>query len=377
MRLLYIANARMPTEKAHGLQIMHMCATFASAGMALELVVPRRKNPLTQDPFTYYNLKRTFTITTLPVLDTVRFGKIGFYLHTLLFALVAFGYALTKRMDFVYARDPLLLYLPSFFNKTAVEVHDLPEHKNRLYKFFLRRIPIIISTNQWKKREMMRAYGIAEEKIIVCPNGINLDEFTVTTPKDVLRAQLHLPQEKKIVMYTGHLYGWKGAQVLAEAAHFLRGEVLMVFVGGTDKDISRFKEQYERSDIRIVGRVPHTLIPKYLVCADVVVLPNIPSTRESRFTTSPIKLFEYMAAGIPIVASDLPSIREIIDDTMCAFCIPDDARNLAYTIRSVLENPADTAQKAKYAQHEVRQYTWERRAARIKEEMRAIAHAVI
>ncbi|MCH7883412.1 hypothetical protein IIA95_03290, partial [Patescibacteria group bacterium] len=78
MKLIYIANARIPTEKAHGIQIMKTCEAFADNGAEIELVVPWRFNPIKNDPFEYYDVKRVFKIVKIPSLDLTAFGKIGF-----------------------------------------------------------------------------------------------------------------------------------------------------------------------------------------------------------------------------------------------------------------------------------------------------------
>ena len=78
MRLTYIANVRLPTEKAHGVQIMEMCAAFAAQNLSVKLVVPKRHNTITEDPFTYHDIKPTFIIRTLPAFDFVRHGQLGF-----------------------------------------------------------------------------------------------------------------------------------------------------------------------------------------------------------------------------------------------------------------------------------------------------------
>ena len=81
MNFVYIANARIPTEKAHGIQIMKMCEAFASLGIDVELVVPWRFNSIHVDSFEYYGVKRVFKIVKIPSLDLTAFGKIGFLIQ--------------------------------------------------------------------------------------------------------------------------------------------------------------------------------------------------------------------------------------------------------------------------------------------------------
>src|SRR3989344_6026752 len=86
MRIAYLANIRLPTEKAHGLQIMKTCEAFVKAGHEVELIVTDRKTPITEEPFAYYGVKTKFTITRLSVPDTVHWGKVGFWWEMFNFA---------------------------------------------------------------------------------------------------------------------------------------------------------------------------------------------------------------------------------------------------------------------------------------------------
>ena len=99
--------------------------------------------------------------------------------------------------------------------------------------------------------------------------------------------------------------------------------------------------------------------------ADVLVLPNSGKEKISRIYTSPLKMFEYMAAGVPIVASDLPSIREVLSEKTAFLFEADDARDLAEKIEMVLENKEGAGERARKALKEVKKYNWEERAGKI------------
>ena len=79
----------MPTEKAHGLQIMKTCEALVRARHELTLVVPRRRNSITADPFAYWNIPKIFGVRRLPTLDLIRFGRLGFLVQAFTFALAA------------------------------------------------------------------------------------------------------------------------------------------------------------------------------------------------------------------------------------------------------------------------------------------------
>lgn len=121
----------------------------------------------------------------------------------------------------------------------------------------------------------------------------------------------------------------------------------------------------ERSNFKMFGHKEHKEIPPFLKTADVLVLPNSAKKEVSVVSTSPMKLFEYMASGRPIVASDLPSIREILDESSAVLSVPDDSESLAKSIRLVLEDEELGEALAKKALERVKEYSWDSRARSI------------
>jgi glycosyltransferase involved in cell wall biosynthesis len=106
-------------------------------------------------------------------------------------------------------------------------------------------------------------------------------------------------------------------------------------------------------------------MPIFQKSADILVIPNSGKEDISRLYTSPMKLFEYMASGVPVVASDLPSIREILSENNSVLFIPDDANSLADAIKKILGNPALADKISKQALSDVQKYTWNNRAKEI------------
>src|SRR3989344_830176 len=125
MILYYIANTRMPTEKAHGSQIAKMCESFAEKGADVRLIVPRRLNPIKEDVFSYYGLKKNFRIVRLSTFDLVRFGRIGFWIQAFTFALSVRFLAEIPPEALIYSRDHIpLFFIRSLPNKMFLEIHD-------------------------------------------------------------------------------------------------------------------------------------------------------------------------------------------------------------------------------------------------------------
>jgi glycosyltransferase involved in cell wall biosynthesis len=385
--MLYIANARIPTEKAHGWQIMKMCAEFAKK-LEVELVVPWRFQTKfmkqIRDVHDYYavgktfHIKRIFSLNLTPPLDS-RISRwiqlvqpILHWQQSLCFGLISSFYTLTRPVEVVYSRDfftCLFLYLlrPLHQKRVFFEEHDaFPSTKlgASLKCWPLRHIDGIVVVT----RHLGKAYqskGIPSENILVAPNGIDVKQFPSNLERKIAREELGIPPDKKVICYTGHLYRWKGTHVLAQAMKKLNDDYLAYFVGGTPKDISEFKEFVSASQISNVitaGYMPPKMIPKYLAAADVLVLPNTSEEAISRLYTSPLKLFEYMAARRPIVASDLPSIREILSEETATLVNP---TALAEGIKRAIEDEKLGKKLVENAFKEVKLYSWEKRAEKI------------
>jgi glycosyltransferase involved in cell wall biosynthesis len=178
--------------------------------------------------------------------------------------------------------------------------------------------------------------------------------------KEEARKKLDLDQNKKYAVYTGHLYSWKGVDTLAEAATLLPHDTQVLFVGGREDDIRNFRERYQEvKNIRLVGFRPHHEIPLWQCAADVLVLPNTAKEAISAHYTSPMKLFEYLASGRPIVASRIPSITEILSEEDATLVLPDDAEALLQGILTALSTPVKP--RTTLADH-----SWQMRAERVR-----------
>ncbi len=369
MKLYYVANNQLPTPKAHGLQIMKMCEAFASCGVECELIIPDRRTypSITErDPMKYYGIQYPFKVTRLPAADFITvtryapLAKIFFWLQQLFF-----GYAVRRYLSgkggVIYSRDPFALFaLRSLGMPMYWEMHSMPSNiHSYLYRKVLHAIGGVIAISNGLRDDVAEVYP---GRIGVAPDGVDLGMFQGVPSRSTARTALDLPQDSKIVVYAGHLYGWKGVETLLGAAARLE-DVLFVLVGGTPEDIQAYKANYsEQKNIVFRGFVPHHDVATYLRAGDVVALPNSQKEKISSRYTSPLKLFEYMASGTPIVASDLPSIREILPDDAAVFVIPDDALSMAGGIRRALSEDDLRASKAKES---VRRYTWKNRALHI------------
>ncbi|MFA5133283.1 MAG: glycosyltransferase [Patescibacteria group bacterium] len=371
IKIDYIANARIPTEKAHGLQIMKMCEAW-SLGNRVVLYLPNRKNPLGKiNPLEFYRIPDGhFDIRKISCLDLMPYikvlGRLAFWIQNLSFAFNVARKLKNTGADIIFSRDFLSSFILSCSGRKVIyEVHDSPRN-TFLKRCALKKIYKFVATNNFKKDELVKIFGIPDWKIFVAPNGVD-EMFFVGKNKELSRKALGLPLDKKIVLYSGHLYSWKGAETLLEAAKKLPKEYLTVFVGGTEDDAARFKEKAgENDNILILGYRPYAEIPDYLSSADVLILPNTAKENISLKETSPIKLFEYMASSRPIIASDIPSIREVVSENEVIFFEPDNAEDLKNKIEKVSGDPVYILERVKNAKRMISNYySWQSRAEKI------------
>lgn len=384
LKLLYVANSRIPSEKANSLQIMQSCQAFQRTGADVTLVVPHRVQPpamrQVHDPFQFYGLRERFAMDRLLCLDTLEVAPgslqpVAFALQATTFAVAASAYLLFHRADLYYTRDPLtaavMALAPASVRSRAVfEAHTFPKPGPRrsVHLWTTRRLGRLVCIT----RGLAEAYvacGISPEKILVAPDAVELERFAALPEKIEARRRLGIPADSRIVVYTGHLYEWKGARTLALASRFLPAEFLIYIVGGTADDLMAFR-RFLRAEgldrVQTVGHVPPDQVPSYLAAADLLALPNSARSETSARYTSPMKLFEYMAAGRPIVASRLPSLQEMLRDGENAVLVePDDPESLARKIIALTNDEVLSGRIASTARQEAQSHSWDARGRAI------------
>ncbi len=357
----------MPSQRAHGFQIAKTCEKFAALGNDVSLLHPYRKNDLTEDIFNYYGLKRNFKVEVIPSLDVIvlsrYIGFLAFYLQSFLFSLALIFRKFDKN-SIIYTRDIFIALIFQMKNyAVAYNVHNWSK-KRKLFSKLLNREMKIVCNSEGTKRKIMEE-GFT--RVIAVPNGVDIEDYGIMEDVLGVRKRLNLPINKKIVMYVGNLYQWKGVDVMLRAAKFMEEkDIVFVIVGGDEDDIKKYTQKTaDITNVLFVGHKQKKDIPLYIKSSDVLLLPNSAITEESRYHTSPIKMFEYMASGVPIIASNLPSIREILNEENSFLVQPDSPKTLAEEIQIVFDNLAFAKKKAEKARIDVQKYTWDEYAKKI------------
>ena len=375
-KIIYLTNARLPTEKAHGLATVKICEAFADLSYDVTVISPIlwRKNE--GDIFSYYDIKKNFKTLKIFSIDLIPlkfFQRVTFLIQVFSFSIISFFYILFKYKkslnDIVFfSHDHIPLFFISFISKNIFyDIHHFPD-ANFLYKRVLKCGFGFGTQTKWKAGMLKEKFGINSNKITYWPNGTDVNKFILKISQSEARKKLKLPEIQKIVLYAGSLISWKGVDSLVRAINFLSEDVLIYIIGSSLEDINKFKKQFPESNNKRIIFIPFqqtNIIPIWYKSADVLVLPNTGRQKVSTYYTSPMKLFEYMASGVSIVASKILSIEEIVDDNLVTFAEPDNPKSFANMIESVLKNENVSRNKALLSQKKSLEYTWLKRAEKI------------
>ena len=199
---------------------------------------------------------------------------------------------------------------------------------------------------------------------------MNLEDFDRINKKPAqLRKELDLPADKKIITYSGGLYENRGIEDILYCASKYEN-YLFLFIGGIEKQIQKY-ESYIHSQLRaelpnviFTGHLKHEKIALYLKASDILVAPYSKKVETARHFSS-IKLAEYAASKIPVIASDLPSITKTFAEDELTFFRPSDADDLCEKIKLVFNNYEQAEAKAEKACEKVRDFSWDKRAGKI------------
>lgn len=378
--IVLVANARLPSQRAQSLQVVQAAAAFARAGRRATLCYARRSDtPAVEhsdELCAYYGVPAgpRPELAAVPCLDWIdrvprRLQYLPARLQELSFARNAarcvrreHPEALVLSRELETARG----LVRSRHDGVCLELHRVPG--GGLRRRWLREAASgargIVAISGGVKEDLVRL-GLDPAKILVEHDAFELGRFAGLPSRADARAALGLDAERPVVVYTGGLLVWKGVDLLVEVAARL-GEVQFVVAGGMDADVDLLRRKASGlANLRIDGFQPPERVPLYLVAADLGVVPNRSTPPISARYTSPLKVFEAMAVGLPLVVSDLFSLRDVLGEDEAVFVRPDDAGDLARGLEELLGDEARQTRLAAALRARAAEHTWDARAERL------------
>jgi len=367
--LLYLSNGNIPSRWAHTVQTMKMSEALAMLTPRFELVIAAslrdRLAPRT-DLWRWYGVERAFPVTTLP-LWLWRRSPLFTSVRERRFSWAAPRYAARRRPALVWTRSyPIAARCLARGLPLIFERHSASPAKWARVLREMGAAPGLRAfvTNSEQLRAAHVAAGIPSEKLAAFTNGV-APALLAAQRGDARAARraLGLPEAARIALYAGSLSAEKGLPTLLAAAAQLP-QVRFVVLGGSAADVAHWsKDAAANVDFR--GFVPNAQLASWFAAADLGLFPN--SARDPLAeSTSPLKVLEYIAASLPVVATSIPAVTTWLRDNQTAFLsTPDSPPAFAAAITRALDDPSAAATCAERARNETVRFTWQDRAQQI------------
>ncbi|HWS24117.1 MAG TPA: glycosyltransferase [Anaerolineales bacterium] len=371
MKIIAISGSAIPSTTANSVQTMKAVQALAALGHEVSLIVPLDNSRTKEREWSFlsehYGLEKEFLITFLPCSSR----KLFFY--------TAVRHAKKQNPDLLYVWPIQTAVLGLLFDISVVlEMHDLPSGRGgpfwfRYFRDLKGKKAVSVITKALHEL-LIDNYGkgVSDLNAVIAPNGVELERFAKLPAPPEARQQLGLKQEKT-VLCAGHLYKGRGGELFLELArNFQNQGVQFLWVGGNKKDIEHWRlEAAGLENVVFAGFVPNAQLPLYQAAAEILIMPYGTSISissgmgNSERISSPMKMFEYLATGRPIISSDLPVFREVLNKENAVLCPPDDAESWTREINRLLVDTDACERYSTAALISAQNYSWVERARKI------------
>jgi glycosyltransferase involved in cell wall biosynthesis len=377
MNVVYASLSYVPSRRASSVHVMKMCAALARAGHDVQLIAKRSHDPrdAAVDPHAFY-------------------GVAGFAVHTLarprwrgggvVFAGATLGALLARRRrtDLVYSRDligaltALELRMP-----TVAELHAVPP--GRRLRALVRRIArhralrgLVVISEALRRDLIDQAIVPPGAPLVVAHDAADPPARPRREVDPAARAAAARPR----IGYVGNLYPGRGVELIVEVA--ARTPACdFELIGGSEADLATWRASALPANVHLAGFVRPAELAERYHGLDIVLMPYARSgvgvasgASDTSRWCSPMKMFEYMATGVPIISSDLPVLGEVLRHDHNALIAPaGDAAAWQRAIERLVGDPALARRLGQQAYDDlVRHHTWDTRVQTI---FRALALA--
>ncbi len=363
MKLHYIIYEDFSRERASNWQIANTTRLLGDLGMAVALVFPYK-----------FVIDSSYKIgAAIEFLFDETFAKFN-RLNIFKFSWKLFRYFKKQYKsadNILYFRHvvllPAVLFIKIFLPKIRI-VYEVHREVNDIFgrwceSQLINRQAKLITISQALKRVYLEKYKrLSDKNIQVVHDAVDFDKFAINVSSNSAKQKLGINLKRPVVMYVGSLWLVKGADLILKAAKILV-DYDFYLIGKEYEDFAKIKEAYkDLPNVFIHGAVPHGEVPIWQKAADLLVIPH----PQNNLSQSPLKLFEYLASGRPIIAARLENLQEVLP-MESLFFVPGEATDLANKIRQFFKEREIYEEQAQANQAIAQKYSWENRARLIKD----------
>jgi glycosyltransferase involved in cell wall biosynthesis len=274
---------------------------------------------------------------------------------------------LLKSTKIVHTRD--WNFVKAAIKKGIPAIYEQHHHEDKKFEPEIVRNPLfqIAVTVANTVRNSMIQNGMPPEKVIKLHNGFN-QLFPARQAENAQnwRQQLLTDGRQYLAVYAGGLYQFKGVDMLVDVAEKLP-DVQFAIAGGDSSQVTAYQElakSKQVNNIKFLGYLPQNQLASLLQAADVLTHPHC--LTEAATFTSPLKFFDYMASGTPIVATEIPSLLEFKSGNIAAtWCAPDHPHQFAESIQASLTKYPRKVEGYAETMDFVKHFSWENRIEKI------------
>lgn len=361
MNLKYISTAVIPSKFANSVHVMKMCNAFAKF-TDVELYAIKGESSV--DVFSYYSIRECFLLNL--------FHKQKNIYSSIKYIFKVFKSIKKSPDTFIYGRHLLSILLLSVKGMPfAYESHSLPSgHLRKTLESLLFRLPnftkLIVISNILKEDYLNFYNHLSNKSILVAHDGADVPNNNYYSNE--------LCSLRYKVGYIGHLYKGRGIDIIIEISKKMPN-IDFIIIGGMKKDVAYWKSQKSLpKNLIFIGHISHDDLPIYYNSIDAFIAPyqiginqSDGSTDTSRWM-SPMKIFEYMSHKKPIVCSNIPVLREVLNENNSILVSPDDVDEWVFAINNLVNDPSYSDFLSLNAFNDfIEHYTWEKRAKFILE----------
>lgn len=368
MKIACIATSQVPSSTANSIQVMKACDALQQAGHEVCLWVPGAERTQAADLASFYGLKTCFGVRHLSAWKVLR--RYDFAWRSLRAARtwgadLLYTWFLPDAVLGLWAKLPVIL-----------ELHDLPTGNagpgwfRRFVKAAGKKRLLVITSALQKTLEEKYTIRFDPQEVQVAPNGVDWEDYDALPEAAQARQALGLPQQPTAV-YTGHFYAGRGMDLLLGLAKRLP-QVHFLWVGGRSQDVADWQVRLQAEsvfNVTLTGFVDKRRLPLYQAAGDFLLMPYEQaiagsSGGDSAAICSPMKMFDYLAAGRVILSSELPVLHEVLNENNAVFCPPEDVGAWQAALERLLIDPALCRSLSTQARQDGRNYAWLARARR-------------